>query len=386
VRFFTLVVRDTTRNPLRHGLTIFATAIGVLAFVFLQTVVDLWYSGVQTAAPDRLAVRSKTSLTQPLPLSHLRRIQGLPGVSQVTYAGWFGGRLGETRRDFFPNFYVDQATYFRVYDEFTAPKSELAAWSQDPCGAMVGRQLAARFGWKPGDRITLQGSIFPGEWGFTVRGIYDTRVPRRQTDALLFGYRCVNEKVPRSMRDRVGFFAVRVDDPARSGTVAVAIDSLFTNSAYQTKSESERAFALGFVAMSGAILTAVQIVSYVVLGIILLVVANTIAMGVREKTVELATLLALGFRPRHLVTLVLAESAIIASLGAAIGLFAAPLATRSFAHIVAASFGSFPEPALTPRTIILAVCAALSVGIVAGVWPARRAARMPVAEGLRRVA
>lgn len=384
--FGTLVLRDVLRSPLRLALTILATGIGVLAFVFLRTVIDLWYAGVETAQPDRLAVRSKTSITQPLPLSHLRRIEAVPGVSEVTFAGWFGGRISEGMKDFFPNVYVDQKTYLRVYDEYAAPEDQVVAWTADPCGAMIGRQLADRFGWKPGDRISLKGTIFPGTWDFVVRGVYEGKTPNVDTTVMAFGYRCVNERVPEARKDQVGFFAVRVDDPSRSAEIAAAIDEQFANSPYETTTESERAFQLGFVAMSSAILAAVRIVSYVILGIILLVVANTIAMGVREKTVDLATLLALGFRRRHVVGLVLAESAVIAIAGAALGLAAAPWLSRAFGRIVAQSFGAFPAPVISVRTFVLSGLAALVVGLLAGAWPAVRASRLPLAEGLRRVA
>lgn len=384
--FATLVIRDVARNPLRLTLTILATAIGVLAFAFLQTVIALWYAGVETAQPDRLAIRNKTSLTQPLPLSYGRRIASVPGVSAVTFAGWFGGRLSEDRKDFFPNVYVDQASYLRVYDEFIAPPEQTAAWTADPCGAMVGRQLAKRTGWKVGQRVTLKGTIFPGDWDFTVRGIYDGRTPNVDTTVMAFGYRCINEKVPEARKDKVGYFAVRIDDPSRSPEVAANVDALFANSAYETKTESERAFQLSFVAMSGAILAAVRIVSYVILGIILLVVANTIAMGVRERTVDFATILALGFRRRHVVALVLAESAIIALAGGAVGLAGAPFVTTTFGKLISKSFGAFPEPVIAVETLVWSAAAALVVGLLAGALPAARVSRLAVAVGLRRVA
>jgi putative ABC transport system permease protein len=251
---------------------------------------------------------------------------------------------------------------------------------------MIGRELATRFGWKPGDRVSLKGSIFPGTWDFTVRGIYDGKTPNVDTTVMVFGFRCLNERVPQARKDRVGYFAVRVDDPFRSAGVGSAIDALFENSAYETKTESERAFQLGFVAMSSAILAAVRIVSYVILGIILLVVANTIAMGVREKTVDLATILALGFRRWHVVGLVLAESAVIGVAGAALGIVGAPFVTRAFGRIVSQSFGAFPEPVLSPETLALSASAAVLVGLLAGAVPAIRAARLPLAEGLRRIA
>lgn len=384
--FFTLVHRDARRNPLRLALTVLATGIGVLAFVFLRTVIELWYGGVETAQPDRLAVRNKASITQPLPLSYLRRIEAVPGVTEATFGGWFGGRVGEGFEDFFPNIYVDQHSFFRVYSEYVVPEGALAAWQADPCGAMIGRQLADRYGFAVDDRITLKGTIYPGDWDFVVRGIYDGETSKTDTTTMAFGFRCVNERLPEAARDKVSYFAVRVDDPSRSPQIAAQIDALFENSPYETKTESERAFQLGFVAMSGAILSAIRIVSYVILGIILLVVANTIAMSVRERTVELSTLRALGFRPEHVVGVVLAESAVMTLGGAALGLLAAPLMTRAFARLVSRSFGAFPAPSVSTATIVLATLAALAVGLVAGVVPAFRAVRVPLADGLRRAA
>ncbi len=382
--FGTLVRRDVRRNPLRLILTILATAIGVLAFAFLRTVIELWYAGVETAQPDRLAIRNKASITQPLPMSHLRRIEAIPGVTEATFGGWFGGRIGEGFRDFFPNIYVDQGTFFSVYDEYLAPESQIAAWNADPCGAMIGRQLADRFGWTIGDQISLKGTIYPGTWDFVVRGIYDGKTPKTDTTAMLFGFRCINERLPEAAQDKVSYFAVRVDDPSRSAELAATIDALFANGPYETKTESERAFQQAFVAMSGAILSAIEIVSYVILGIILLVVANTVAMGVRERTMELTTLRALGFHPRHVIALVLVESALVSVAGAALGLGAAPWLTGAFGRIVRQSFGGFPDPVLSTGTLVLSAAAALAVGLLAGVLPALRAARIPLAEGLRR--
>ena len=372
------------RNPLRLALTIVAATVGVLAFVFLQTVIDLWYSGVEHAAIDRLAVRNKTSLTQTLPLSYLRRIESVPGVSAVTFGGWFGGRKGESQKDFYPNFFVDSATYLKVFSEYLVPSEQASAWRADPCGALVGRDLAVRFGWKPGDLISLTGTIYPGTWDFTVRGVFQGKDETVDTRAMAFDFRCLNERIDPARKDRVGFFTVRVDDPSRSAAVAATIDSMFANSPYETKTESEKAFQLGFVAMSGAILAAVRIVSYVVLLIMLLVVSNTIAMSVREKTVELSTMRALGFRTRYLVALVLGESTTIGASSACLGLLLSPLVLRIFRRVVAQSFGAFPAAVIRFDTAIMAVGMALMVGILAGIAPARSAARLEVAEGLRR--
>lgn len=381
-----LALKDLLRNPLRLGLTILAATVGVTAFVFLQTVIDYWYSGVAGAQADRMVVRNKTSITQMLPLAYLQRIEAVPGVTAVTYAGWFGGRISDSQRDFFANFYVDSATYLEVYDEYVAPPDQIAAWKADPCGAMVGERLAQKYGWKPGDRVTLKGSVFRGDWTFTVRGIYSGKRPNVDTTVMAMGYRCINEKAPEALKDMVGYFGIKVDDPARSNQVASQIDKLFANSPWETRTESEKSFQMAFVSMSSAILSAVQVVSYVILVIILLVVGNTLAMGVREKTVDLSTLRALGFQRRHVVLLVLSESLVIGIVSAALGTALAPPLIKGFVNAISSQFGATPAISVRSGTVLLAAGAALLVGVAAGVLPALRAARIPVAEGLRKVA
>jgi putative ABC transport system permease protein len=386
VNYARLAWRDLRRNPLRLGLTVLAGAVGVMAFVFLRTVVDIFHYGAEAAQVDRLVVRNKVAITQPLPLSYLPRIAALPGVTAITHQSWFGGTLGETRRDFFPTFAIDSTTFLKVYPEYLVPAEQLAAFEADPCGALVGRKLAQRFGWEEGERVTLQSQVYPGEWTFNIRGIYDGARPNVDTTALVFGYTCLNERLPERWKDQVGLFSVRVDDPTRSARVAADIDGLFANSPYATLTESERAFQLGFVAMSSAILTAVRAVSNVILAIILLVIGNTIAMGVRERTRDIATLRAMGFRPRHVVLFVLAESAAIGVAAGVLGALGAPPLIDGFARAVEAQFGQLPEDMVRLRTLVVGALAAVGVSLLAAVGPAIRSLRIPVAEGLRRVA
>ncbi|CAM4351079.1 ABC transporter permease [Corallococcus exiguus] len=383
-----LAGRDLMRNPLRMTLTVLAGAVGVTAFIFLSTVVDMFYYNARAAQVDRLIVRNKVSFTQPLPLSYYARIAALPGVTAVTHQEWFGGTLGDTQKDFFANFAVDTHTFLDVFPEFIVPPPQLAAFRGDPCGALVGERLAQRFGWKPGDRVTLKGQLYPGDWTFNVHGIYRGARPGVDTTALVFGYRCLNEsdRLTEALKDKVGIYAVRVDDPARSAEVAAAIDHLFGNSPYPTKTESEKAFQLGFVAMSSAIVTAVRVVSTVILLIILLVIGNTLAMGVRERTRDIATLRALGFRPRTVVALVLAESSFIGLCSAALGVTAAPVLVGIFAKLIASRFGPMPDHLTRGHTLWVSALAAVAVSLLAGVGPALRAVRLPVAEGLRKVA
>ncbi|MBN1203869.1 MAG: FtsX-like permease family protein [Myxococcaceae bacterium] len=380
-----LAWRDLRRNPLRLSLTVVAGAVGVMAFIFLRTVVDIFYSGAAVAQVDRLIVRNKVALTQPLPLSYFPRIAALPGVTAITHQSWFGGTISESQRDFFASLAIDPASFLKVYSEYTLPPEQLSAFQADPCGALIGRKLAQRYGWKEGDRVTMKSQIYPGEWTFNIRGIYDGTRPGVDTTALVFGYRCLNERLPENWKDQVGLYSVRVDDPARSAQVAAAIDGMFANSPYATLTESERAFQLGFVAMSSAILTAVKLVSNVILAIILLVIGNTIAMGVRERTRDIATLRAMGFRPFHVVMFVLVESAAIGVAAGVLGMFAAPPLLKGFMRVVESQFGPMAETVTRPQTLALAALAAVGMSLLAAVGPAVRSLRLPVAEGLRKV-
>ncbi|ATB34166.1 ABC transporter permease [Melittangium boletus] len=385
--FGRLVWRDLLRNPLRLSLTVLAGAVGVVAFIFLRTVVDFFYSGVATAQADRLLTRSKVSMTSTLPMSYLPRISLVPGVSDVTFYGFFGGRQSESQQDFFGSAFVDIPSFLRVFgEEVVVPPRQVDALNRDPCGALIGKNLAQRYGWKPGDPVTLKGTVYPGDWTFTVRGIYDVRGGSMDADSFLFGFRCINEKLPKDRKNRVSAFMLRVEDPSRSTAVAAAVDTMFTNSPYPTRTESERTATLGFISMLSSILTAVNVVSLVILLILLLVIGNTLAMGVRERTRDLATLRAMGFKRGRVVTLVLVESVAIGLLSAALGVLLAPSLVNGFLSVVGPQMGGIPQDALREGTLLLGALAALLVALLAGAIPAIQAIRLPVAEGLRKVA
>jgi putative ABC transport system permease protein len=385
VTFARLVLKDLLSAPLRLSLTILSGAIGVFAFAFLQTTLRLFALSVEAAEADRLIVRSKTSIIQPLPLSYLPRIAAVPGVRLITHQNWFGARLGEATEQQFASFTVDSPTFLAVYPELLLPREQRAAFEEDPCGAIAGEDLARRYGWKVGGRVVLQGTIYPGDWEVNVRGIYRAERPGVDTTVLYLGYRCLNERLPRGEKNRVGVFALRIDDPSASNEIASAIDGMFANSPYETRTESERAFISGFLAMSSAIVTAIRTVSFVVLGILLLVVSNTLAMGVREKAVQLATLKALGFRSRAAVWMVIAQALIIGAAAAAAGLAAAPAIISAFVAAVEQQIGPMGPVGLDAATALLSVLAVSVVSLLAAAAPAIRVARLQVAEGLRRV-
>ncbi|MFY0576728.1 ABC transporter permease [Cystobacter fuscus] len=383
--FGRLVWKDLLRNPLRLGLTVLAGGVGVMAFIFLRTVVDLFYVGAAAAQADRLLTRSKVSITEDLPLAYLPRIAAVPGVSDVTFYGFFGGRYGESQKDFFGSAFVDPPSFMKVFDEVSVPPGR---WPPSRRTRAV-RSLARTGGalrLEGGDRVTLKGTIYPGDWTFTVRGVYDVRSGGMDTASFFFGFRCLNEKLPKERRDRVGAFLLRVEDPSRSALVSSSVDAMFANSPYPTRTESERAATLGFISMLSAIITAVQVVSTVILFIILLVIGNTLAMSVRERTRDPATPRAMGFKSGRVVMLVLFESLVIGLASAALGVLIAPPLINGFISAVGSQLGGVPKDFMRESTLLLGALAALGVSLLAGAIPALRAVRISVAEGLRKVA
>ncbi|MGA8054527.1 MAG: ABC transporter permease [Burkholderiales bacterium] len=384
MHFFKLILRNALRHKLRTALTVLGIVIAVLAFGLLQTVVDAWYAGADKAAPNRLITRNAISLTFPLPLAYREKIRGVEGVKAVSYANWFGG-IYQSPKNFFPQFAIDPETYLAVYSEYRVDERELAEFIRDRKGALVGRKLADAYGFRIGDTVPLKGTIYPGTWEFTVRGIYEGADARTDTAQFFFHWDYLNETSKKRSRvrvDQVGVFVVEIDAPERAAAMSQAIDGVFRNSVAETLTETERAFQLSFVAMTGTIVAAIRIVSFVVIFIILAVMANTMAMTARERLSEYATLKALGFGPLFVSALILGESIAIAAIGGAIGM----VATFPVAKVVAAKTGTlFPVFEVSSSTLGLQVACALGVGLAAALVPMRRAASVRIVEGLRAV-
>lgn len=382
--FLKLILRNAFRHKLRAVLTVTGVAIAILAFGLLRTLVSLWYLGVESSSASRLITRSSISLVFSMPISYKERIRHIPGVTEVSTMNWFGG-VYVSEKNFFANFAVDPASFLRVYPEFIMDNSEKKNFLADRRGAVAGKKLAAKYGWKIGDRITLKGTIFPGEWDFVLRGIY--RGAQKSTDEsqFFFQWDYLNERmrqtVPRRA-DQAGIFVIGVAKPDQAAEVAEGIDALFKNSLAETHTETEKAFQLSFVAMTEAIMIAIQIVSYVVIVIIMVVAANTMAMTARERIAEYATMKVLGFKGYHIAGAVFGESLFIAVIGGALGI----LLTFPAAGWLEATLSQFfPVFQIAASTILLQFTAALVVGIVAGIFPTWRGATIQIAEGLRRI-
>src|SRR5260370_36578235 len=294
-----LIARNARRHKLRTILTVVGLTMAVLAYGLLNTVVDAWYAGAAAASNARLVTRNAISLVFPLPLSYESRIRGVDGVTLVARSNWFGGIYREPKY-FFAQFAVSD-NYLDLYPELVLPAQQPSDYLRDRKGCLVGRQLANQFGFKVGDVIPINGTIYPGTWEFVVRGILDGRDETTITRQLQFHeeflHETVRKKTPRQA-DQVGVYVFGVSNPDDAAAISRSVDSGFKNSLAETLTETEQAFQLGFVAMSNQIIAAIRVVSYVVIVIIMAVIANAMAISARERPVEYATLKALGFGPR----------------------------------------------------------------------------------------
>jgi putative ABC transport system permease protein len=378
-----LVLRNAFRHKLRTTLTIVGIVVAIAAFGMLRTIVDAWYAGANASSSARLVTRSSVSLVFALPLNYAQKIRQVDGVTGVGWANWFGG-VYVNERNFFPQFAISES-YLDLYPEFVLSDDQRRAFLADRVGAIAGRKLADKYGWKVGDQIPLRGTIYPGTWTFNLRGIYDGAEEGTDTSTFFFHFAYLNESIKKQYPgrgDQAGVFIESLGNADDAAAVSSAIDATFRNSLAETLTETEKAFQLGFVAMSEAILLAIQAVSYVVIVIIMAVMANTMAMTARERYGEYATFKALGFSNGFVGMLIFAESLGISLLGGLLG----AAATFPLADVFASTVGSILAGFKVSReTVMLQLLAALVIGVVAAAIPAWRAARVRIVDGLRAI-
>ena len=383
-----LVLKNAGRHRLRTLLTIAGIGIAVMSFGLMRTIVTAWYAGVEASAVNRMITRHAVSFIFPLPLAYRDPLAATPGVTAVTYANWFQGTYKDPNnwKNFFPRIAVDVETFLDVYPEYQVTPEDRAAWQRERNACIIGAKLVREHGFKRGDLIPIEGDIFPGHWEFVVRGIYTGRDATVDETQLFFNWKYLDETVAQLQPGReghVGWYVLKVNDPAAMPGVAKDVDDRYRNSMAQTKTETEKEFQQSFVSMSSAIIQSLQAVSYVIIGIILLVLANTIVMSARERTREYAVLKTLGFAPLHIAGLIGGESLLIAALGGAIGLGLTFPAARSFAKAFPTFFPIFN---VQPVTIVFAVVVVLVTALSAAFFPTLRSLRSRIADGLRAVA
>jgi putative ABC transport system permease protein len=379
-----LIIKNVFRHKLRAALTILGVAIAMLAFGILRTLVGAWYAGVDAASADRLVTRNKISLIYSLPVAYKNKIAQVPGVAGVAYGSWYGG-IYKDKKNFFPQIAISGTEYLAMFPEFHVSEAAKKEFMRKRNAAIAGEATAQRFGWKIGDIIPLQGTIYPGNIELALVGTYKGKGKAVDETVFFFRWDYLNEVIKKTFPDRAdktGWYLIQVKDPDRGPEVARAVDALFKSSLAETLTETEKAFHLGFVSMIGAIVTGVKVISIVVIGIILMVLANTMAMTARERSGEYAVLKTLGFRPWFLFLLISGESVAIAMIG---GVLAATLTipAAELFHRQLKSFLHVFEVAPSTLTLILGV--SLIVGLAAALQPALRVSRMSISEGLRHV-
>jgi putative ABC transport system permease protein len=392
-----LAARNVLRNKFRVLLTIAGVAVAVLTFVTLRTVLHAW-SNTEAAVKDRIVTRHKITFVMTLPKRYARDVDaaktpnGEKLTRLVTWANWFGGKDPKHDHEFFATLAIDTQTYFDVYDEVRVPKEQMDAFMKDRSGAIVGDQLASKLHWSVGDTVSLDSGIYPTKdgqpWTFKIDGIYTTAAHSIDRLTFLFHWDRLNDELPANRQNEVGWIVSRSTDPAHAAQVGAELDKLFDDRDIQTVSQDERAFNQAFLGMFSAVLRALDIVSAVILVIMTLILGNTIAMGVRERTNEYGVLKAIGFRPSHIAVFIMAEAAIVAMLGGVLGLLLAfPLVQKGLGGFLESQMPQlFPSFSIPHSVVIMALGLALGLGLMAAVIPAINASRLKVTEALRRVA
>jgi len=305
------------------------------------------------------------------------------GVDKVTYATWFSG-IYIDKKQFFARLAVDSESFFDVYPEFVIEREQFEGFKRERNSAIIGIDIANRYNLKLGDVMSIDGDVYPGRWEFVVRGIYQPRDQTTNPASMMFHHKYIDERVRQDAPHRagdIGWYIVRIANPDDSASVSEAIDNLFANSRAETKTETERVFQQSFLSAASAIITAMNIMSFVIIGIILLVLCNTMIMSVRERTHEYAVLKSLGFTGPSLFFLIAGESMILAALGSSFGLFVTVPAVEVFQKSLPK--GWFPVFYIKPETILFACIAGLLVGFIASIIPIRRILITRIIEGLR---
>jgi len=379
VSHLTLVSRNLGRHLRRTVLTVASVALALFLFASLRTVVTTLALAAQFGSARRLVVTNATGIVFPLPLAYANRLRAVPGVEAVSWANWFGGRYGDGKR-FFANFAVDPDSYLKMYPEIVLPPEQREAWLKDRSSAIIGARLMDVFGWRLGQNVTLQGTIFPGDWTFTIKGVYTPSDAVINDDMLMFHHALLDERSNRA--GQAGWYVLQIDHPEHAPAIGKAIDDQFRNSSSPTKTGTEQAFNASFATMWGNVGLLMNTIGLAVVFAILLVTANAMMMSARERTSEVAVLKTIGFSDRALFTLVMLEAGAITLTGAILGLGGAKILYKA-TNFSAAGF--LPGFDVTLETLVAGTAVALVLMLASGVVPALRAARLPVVQALRRV-
>jgi putative ABC transport system permease protein len=382
MKYLRLIWRNAIRNKRRAILTILSIAIAIVAISILDTILYAFNAGVEMADESRLVTRNATSIIFQLPLACEGRIARMSGVRQVAIGNWFGG-VYQDKKNFFAKFAVDAPKYFSMYPEYVVAPAQFAEFLRDRKGCIIGRKLAAKYGFRVGQTVPIEGDIYPGTWEFNVCGIYEGTRKSVDETVFFFHWKYLDESLPKVRQGQVGFYITQLENPVDAGRVSKEIDAEFENSPDRTLTETEKAFQLEFVRMIGNIELLVRAIGSAVVFAILLVAANTMAMAIRERTMEIAILKTLGFRNTVLSIFIVGESLALAFLGWLVGTGVAWF----FAKGVERAFSTFfPVFSLKPQTVAWSLGIGLLTGILASLFPVVHAMRIRIVDAMREVA
>lgn len=380
MKFLPLILANLGRHKIRTTLTILSVVAALFLFASLRSVLTTLRTNAQFGGARRLVTLNATGLVFTLPVSYGNKIKSLRGVHRVSWANWFGGRYGADDKHFFAQFAIDPESYLAMYPEVVMPVEQKEAFLRERTAAIIGRRLVDRYGWKLGQDVTLQGTIFPGDWTFTIRGIYTPTNPAIGDDVLFFHHDYLDERIGRW--GQAGWFIIEMDTATDAGAIAKAIDDQFRNSSSATKTGTEQAFQASFAGMLGNLSTLLGFIGTAVVFAILLVTANAMMMSANERTGEVAVMKTMGYSDRTLFGLVLAEAGLIAIVGSAVGLGIAKL---FYPLVKFNGFGFLPGFNVTTMTMVWGALLALLLMLASGLVPAWRAARLPIVQALRKV-
>ncbi len=380
-----MIRRNAGRHKLRTLLTILGMAVAIIAFILISTLIDAFYKSAEVLPPDRLVTRHAVSFIFELPMSYYEKIKRVDGVEDVCYGNWFGGTYKDDPKNFFASVAIGPDNYFDIYAEYIIPEDQKKEFYTHRNSCMAGVQLANRFGWKIGDVIRLTGQIYPGEWEFVLRAIYKGDKTGVDENTFYFHSEYLDEELKKRapmMAGSIGWYIIKINDPERAPEISEAIDELFANSAAETLTETEKAFTLNFMATMDAIINGMRIISFMIIGVILMVLANTMAMSARERTTEYAVLKTLGFKSYHITGLIFGESMLIGGIGGALGVILTFPILSVLGRYLKMFFNQIEIGSLT---LMLSIIFTVIVALIAALFPVIQTLRVSIVNGLRKV-
>jgi putative ABC transport system permease protein len=374
------VTKSAFRNKRRSTLTVLSIMFSLLLLTLMMTIWRAFYIDTFSAeSAQRLITRHRVSLTQSMPAFYREKIRTIPDVVAVAPNNWFGGIYRDAKpENFFAQFGTDPEEILKIFTDFKIPADQLVAWQRDRAGVIVDDLLAKKYGWKLGDRIVLKGTIYPVDLELTIRGIYAGPEP---TNSIYFNQKYVEEAVAFA-KGKAGTFDILADSPQSVSTIASAVDTMFRNSPEPTKTESEKAFQLGFINSIGNVKAFILSISFAVVFATLLVSATTMAMSIRERTREVAVLKTLGFTRQSILRLYIGEGVLVSLAGGVLGCLAAIVLVSALSHAPGMNL-FLSGMKVTASTLLLSIAVAAMVGLLSAILPAYHAAKLDIVEGLR---